>query len=59
MSKDDRFTIAETSTLPHGYTTLIIVDSVTGVNYLLVNGGYSASVTPLLDENGRVVVSWA
>ena len=36
---------------------LVIVDKQTGVNYLLVNTGYGAGFTPLLDENGKVVVT--
>ncbi len=35
----------------------IWVDTVTGVNYLYHRQGYSGGLTPLLDENGKVVVS--
>ena len=35
----------------------IWVDSITGVNYLYHRDGYSGGLTPLLDENGKVVVS--
>lgn len=35
----------------------IWVDTVTGVNYLYHRDGYSGGLTPLLDENGKVVVS--
>lgn len=33
------------------------VDSLTGVNYLYHRDGYSGGLTPLLDENGKVIVS--
>ena len=36
---------------------LVIVDKQTGVNYLLANTGYGAGLTPLLNENGNVVVT--
>ena len=35
----------------------IWIDSITGVNYLYHRYGYSGGLTPLLDENGKVVIS--
>ena len=35
----------------------VIVDTVTGVNYLLVVYGNGAGLTPLLDENGKPIVT--
>ena len=35
----------------------IIVDKVTGVHYLTWKSGYGAGLTPLLDAEGKVVVS--
>ena len=35
----------------------IWIDTVTGVNYLYHRDGYSGGLTPLLDEDGKVVVS--
>ena len=35
----------------------IWVDTVTGVNYLYHRDGYSGGLTPLLDENGKVIIS--
>ena len=37
--------------------TKILVDTETGVNYLYVSEGYSGGVTPLLDREGKVVVT--
>lgn len=35
----------------------IWVDKVTGVNYLYHHSGYSGGLTPLLDENGKTVIT--
>lgn len=35
----------------------IWVDKVTGVNYLFHSEGYGAGLTPLLDEEGKPIVS--
>jgi len=37
--------------------TRIIVDTQTGVNYLFVLAGYGGGVTPLIDENGKPIVT--
>ena len=37
--------------------TFIIVDTETGVNYLFVAYGNGAGLTPLIDENGKPVVT--
>ena len=37
--------------------TRIIVDTVTGVNYLFVAAGYAGGLTPLLDSNGNPIVT--
>ncbi len=35
----------------------IWVDSVTGVNYLYLTRGYGGGLTPLLDKDGKIVIS--
>ena len=35
----------------------IWVDKVTGVNYLFHFSGYAGGITPLLDENGKPVIT--
>ncbi|NMA49939.1 MAG: hypothetical protein GX947_09295 [Tissierellia bacterium] len=35
----------------------ILVDNVTGVNYLLVSEGYGGGLTPLLDKDGNIIIS--
>ena len=36
---------------------VILVDKATGVNYLFVKSGYGGGLTPLLDENGKPIVT--
>ena len=35
----------------------ILVDKETGVNYLMWKAGYGAGITPLLDSEGKVVIT--
>lgn len=36
---------------------MILVDKVTGVNYLFVQSGYAGGLTPLLDRDGKPVIT--
>ena len=42
-----------------GPATMILVDKLTGVNYLYVQSGYSGGLTPLLDAQGNPVITSA
>ena len=35
----------------------ILVDKKTGVNYLCWSSGFGASITPLLDSEGKIIVT--
>ncbi|MHC1685341.1 MAG: DUF6440 family protein [Clostridiaceae bacterium] len=35
----------------------ILVDKETGVNYLFSKSGYAGGLTPLLDENGKPIIT--
>lgn len=35
----------------------VFVDTQTGVNYIFSQSGYTGGLTPLLDENGKPVVT--
>lgn len=35
----------------------VLLDTETGVNYLYISAGYGMGITPLLDGEGKVVVS--
>ena len=53
--KPKRFVVKEEQTLGFG-AIQIIVDTVTGVNYLNTAGTAYAGLTPLLDDKGNVVI---
>ena len=36
---------------------VVLIDLETGVNYLFVRSGYAGGLTPLLDENGKPVIT--
>lgn len=36
---------------------VIYVDRLTGVNYLFIQSGYAGGLTPLLDRDGKPIVS--
>lgn len=54
MAKDNRFEKVYSQGLG---TMEIWVDKETGVNYLYHQSGYSGGMTPLLDRDGKPVVS--
>lgn len=53
--KAKRFQVKEEQSLGLG-AIQIVVDSATGVNYILSIGTGVSGITPLLDENGNVVI---
>ncbi|MBQ2848710.1 MAG: xylan 1,4-beta-xylosidase [Clostridia bacterium] len=54
MAKDKRFERVYSQDLG---STIIYVDRETGVNYLFVANGYAGGLTPLLDREGKPVVT--
>lgn len=56
MAKDNRFERVYTQS---GFTgsTQILVDKETGVNYIYHSSGYGGGLTPLLDREGKPVIS--
>ena len=56
MAKDDRFEkVYSQSTFSS--STQILVDKETGVNYIYHSSGYGGGLTPLLDREGKPVVT--
>lgn len=53
--KEKRFKIKEEEGIGFG-AIHIIVDTVTGVNYVAVGGVNPTGITPLLDNDGKVVI---
>ena len=56
--KEKRFIVKEEQSFYFG-AILVVVDTATGVNYLVTYGSGANGVTPLLDANGNVVVDSA
>ncbi len=58
MAKEKRFEVilAEGKQVKDEGLRQILVDKETGVHYLIWKSGYAGGITPLLDENGNVVV---
>jgi len=57
MAKEKRFLVTHSENASLTIDTKILVDQETGVNYLLVNSGYGAGLTPLLDRTGKPVIT--
>ena len=53
--KEKRFIVKEEQSFYFG-AMMVVVDTATGVNYLVTYGSGANGVTPLLDANGNVVV---
>lgn len=56
--KNGRFIVTETHGgglfTPH---TQVLVDRTTGVNYIFVTSGYAGGLTPLLDREGKPIIT--
>ena len=52
--KDERFVKIHSEAMGG---RMILVDKVTGVNYLFVSVGYGGGLTPLLDREGKPVIT--
>lgn len=55
--EENRFKIVYKEKNAFNVITMIFVDKETGVNYMFVNSGYGGGLTPLLDADGRPVVT--
>lgn len=59
MMKSERFEVVfkDGSQIKDEGVRQIIVDKETGVNYLVWKSGYAGGITPLLDSEGKVVIT--
>lgn len=57
VAKINRFRKIHKESVGFGENVLIIQDMKTGVEYMYVQSGYSGGLTPLLDREGKPVVS--
>ena len=53
----DRFDIKDRETLGLITDARVIIDKETGVNYLYVCCGYGGALTPLLDSDGKPIIT--
>ena len=53
----DRFDIKDRETLGLMTEASVIIDRETGVNYLFVHRGYGGGLTPLLDAEGKPIIT--
>lgn len=56
MAKNKRFVWEKTQSGILKQTS-IIIDTHTGINYLFVQEGYAGGLTPLLDKDGKPVIT--
>lgn len=59
IKKDSRFIVVlkEGNGLKEEGVRQIIVDKETGVNYLVLKSGYGLGITPLLDQDGKPIIT--
>ncbi len=57
MAKKKRFRKIEKENISFGESAIVLQDTQTGVNYLFVQTGYAGGLTPLLDREGKPIVS--
>ncbi len=59
MKDDKRFEVIlkEGSSLSEAGQMMVLVDRETGVNYLWVKSGYAGGLTPLLEADGRPIIT--
>ena len=53
----DRFDILDRENLSLLTDARVIIDKETGVNYLFVHRGYGGGLTPLIDAEGKPIVT--
>lgn len=56
MSQDERFVVSYSQN-KWGSSTEILIDRETGVNYLFNRQGYSGGLTPLLNSDGKPIIT--
>lgn len=55
--KEERFVKILSEGSSFGEVRMLYVDRETGVTYLFVKSGYGAGITPLLDADGKPVIT--
>lgn len=55
--KEQRFIKVHDESVSFGISATIFVDKKTGVNYLMTQSGYAGGLTPLLDREGKPIIT--
>jgi len=57
MAKNKRFVCTHKEGTTFGVQCMVLVDRETGVNYLMTQNGYGGGLTPLLDREGKPIIT--
>lgn len=57
MKKEKRFVVTSYEGNAFSNEATVVVDRLTGVNYLFFKSGYAGGLTPLLDRDGKPVIT--
>lgn len=57
MANNKRFVCTQKEGNTFGVQCMVLVDRETGVNYLLTQNGYGGGLTPLLDREGKPIIT--
>ena len=57
MAEKKRFRNVKKENVGFGETATVLQDTQTGVNYLFVQTGYAGGLTPLLDREGKPIIT--
>ncbi len=57
MADKKRFRKIKKENIAFGETAIVLQDTQTGVNYLFVQTGYAGGLTPLLDREGKPLIT--
>ena len=57
MAEEKRFRKIKKENISFGDSAIVLQDTQTGVNYLFVQTGYAGGLTPLLDREGKPIIT--
>lgn len=57
MAEKKRFRKIDKENVGFGESAIVLQDTQTGVNYLFIQSGYAGGLTPLLDRDGKPIIS--
>ena len=57
MAEEKRFRKIKKENISFGESAIVLQDTQTGVNYLFVQTGYAGGLTPLLDREGKPIIT--